>query len=78
MPGRLPRRAHRRRREALVRQREWPPDVPVASAPEVSSGRAEACRLRRHIDRLWRDCERAVDLELDLPHPPAGQPGPTR
>jgi hypothetical protein len=78
MPGRLPRRAHRRRREALVRQREWPPAGLVASAPAVTSGRAEAARLLRDIDKLARECERAVDLELDLLPPPAGQPGPTR
>jgi hypothetical protein len=44
----------------------------------VTSGRAEAARLLRDIDKFARECERAVDLELDLLPPPAGQPGPTR
>ena len=78
MPGRPPRRAHRLRREALVRQREWPPAEPAAPVLSAPPGRAGAARLRREIDRLGRECERAPDLELDIPNPPDPQPGPTR
>lgn len=78
MPGRPPRRVHRLRREALVRRREWPLAEPAASVLAPPPGRAGAARLCREIDRLGRECERAPDLELDIPNPPDPQPGPTR
>jgi hypothetical protein len=81
MPGRLPRRAHRLRRQGLVRQLEWSlPESPAALAAPALPRRAEAARLRKVIDRLARERDSAMDpdLDLDLPFPAAGPPGSTR